>query len=188
MYATVQAVRQPADREPDPHNTLRAVLPEGAAATGSLVLGHVDSDEGTVIAFWPDAATALPPDDGFVYRVTDHLPGRADGRRPLFAEIIWLNKHGDPRKADAAEHGGRNRLWPAIRDIDGLVAVYAMRSADDRVVVVTLVTARETLDAIHAATGRAERLPDEDPASLPDWDRAETARVLRAELPTEVRS
>ena len=51
-----------------------------------------------------------------------------------------------------------------------------------------MTTASETHEQIREAIAATELLPGEDPALLPGPDRVTTARVLRAELPTEVRS
>ena len=136
------------------------------------------------VALWTDE----PATDGRVYRVTDEMHGRAMGRSPLFAQVTWLNGDGDPVRADAAERGGRDRIWPAVREIDGIVEVFALRSTDDRIVVVGLGTGREPHQQVQRAIMSTELLPDEDPALLPGYDRIDQARVLFAELPTAVRS
>ncbi len=123
-----------------------------------------------------------------MYRVTDVFHGRAAGRRPLFAQLTWLNGDGDPVRADAAEHGGRDRIWPAVRDIDGIVEVLALRSADHRVVVVGMATGRETHQAVQRTIAATPLLPDEDPALLTGADRIDLVRVVSADLPTAVAS
>src|SRR4051794_39096377 len=54
-----------------------------------------------------------------------------------------------------------------------------MRSADNHIVVVTVVTGQETLASLHDAMAAADPLPAEDPAQLLDPDRVETARAHR---------
>ncbi|HYF63234.1 MAG TPA: hypothetical protein VD886_10505, partial [Herpetosiphonaceae bacterium] len=93
-------------------------------------------------------------------------------RTPLFAMLTWLNGAGDPAVARAAERGGRERIHPAIRDVDGLVGVLVLRSDDDRIVVVGTATARETHDEVHARMARTELLPGEDPALAAALNRA----------------
>jgi hypothetical protein len=112
----------------------------------------------------------------------------AAGRTPLFAQLTWLNGTGDPAVAAAAARGGRERIHPAIRDVEGLVAVLVFRSADHRIVVCGLATAMETLAEVRDRIGRTALLPGEDPALLPGADRTELGRVLRADVPAEVRS
>jgi hypothetical protein len=157
--------------------------PAGTEPAGTVVVEHEGG--GTVVAFWPDDAT---PPEGRVYDVADGFDGTAAGRTPLFAQLTWLNGAGDPAVAQAAERGGRERVHPAVRDVDGLVGVTVLRSADDRIVVIGLATGTETLVEVRDRIERTELLPGEDPALLPGPDRTELGRVLRADLPTAVRS
>ncbi len=185
MYATIHEFRSTAGVEPEIRQAVVACLPDGAEPAGLIALDDVaEPGSGTAVAFWTDE----PATDGRIYRVTDEMHGRAWGRRPLFAQLTWLNGDGDPAKADAAEHGGRNRIWPAVREIDGIVDTFALRSTDDRIVVVGLATGRETHQEVQRAVMGTELLPGEDPALLPGTDRMAQARVLLAELPTAVRS
>jgi hypothetical protein len=184
MFATIHEFRCPADARADIREAVAGCLPSGNPV-GLLALGDAtDPGLGTAVALWTDE----PDTDGRIYRVTDEMHGRASGRQPLFAQVTWLNGDGDPVRADAAEYGGRNRIWPAVRDIDGIVDTYALRSTDDRIVVVGLATSRETHKQVQSAVMGSGLLPDEDPALLPGFDRIDQARVLLAELPTVVRS
>jgi hypothetical protein len=184
MYATIHEFRCPADAGASIREAVAGCLPSGDPV-GLVALGDAtDPGRGTAVALWTDE----PATDGRVYRVTDEMHGRASGRQPLFAQVTWLNGDGDPVRADAAEYGGRNRIWPAVSDIDGLVDTYAMRSDDDRIVVVGLATGRETHKQVQKAIMDAELLPDEDPVLLQGYDRIDQARVLFADLPTAVRS
>jgi hypothetical protein len=185
VYATIHNFRRRPDAETDAQDVVRTVLADGAEPGGAIVVEHQDGDEGTVVALWPDG-TAAP--GGRVYRLVDRLDGVAAGRTPLFAEVTWLNGTGDPAVAQAAERGGRERINPAIRDVDGLVGVLVFRSADDRIVVVGLATGLETHTEVQHRIGHTQLLPGEDPALLPGPDRLELGRVLRADVPAEVRS
>ena len=185
MYATIHEFRCPSDADPGIREVVAGCLPTGAAPDGLLALADVtDPGRGTAVALWTDE----PATDGRVYRVTDEMRGRASGRSPLFAQVTWLNGDGDPTRADAAERGGRDRIWPAVREIESIVDTFALRSADDRLVIVGLATGRETYEQVERAIMSTELLPSEDPALLPGHDRIDQARVLLAELPTAVRS
>ena len=177
MYATIHAV------------------PEAATATagdggplGTVVLASADGPGATLLALWPDAGSAAGTGAGRVYRVSDVMHGSAAGRRPMFAQVTWLNGDGDRSRADAAEYAGRHRIWPAVRGIDGIVEVLALRSDDHRVVVVGLATGRETHQEVQRTIMATPLLPDEDPALMTGADRIDLVRVLSAELPTAVRS
>ena len=185
MYATIHEFRCPSDADPGIREVVAGCLPTGADPAGLLALADVgDQGRGTAVALWTDE----PATDGRVYRVTDEMRGRASGRSPLFAQVTWLNGDGDPVRADAAERAGRDRIWPAVREIDGVVDVLALRSTDDRIVVVGLATSTEIGEQVQQAVMSTDLLPDEDPALLPGYDRIDQARVLLAELPTAVRS
>lgn len=185
MYATIHEFRCPPDAEPGIREVVAGCLPTGAEPAGLLALADVGGQgRGTAVALWTDE----PATEGRVYRVTDEMHGRASGRSPLFAQVTWLNGDGDPVRADAAERGGRDRIWPAVREIDGIVEVLALRSTDDRIVVVGLATGTEIGEQVQQAVMSTDLLPDEDPALLPGYDRIDQARVLFAELPTAVRS
>jgi hypothetical protein len=166
--------------------TVSATRPAGAGPVGSIEVAHLDGRGSTTIAFWADEASA--PAGERVYRLVDVLDGPAAGRAPLFAQVVWVNGGGDPAVADAAERGGRERIDPAIRDVEGLVGALAFRSADHRIVVVGTATGLETHTEVGERIRRTELLPDEDPALLPGYDRIELGRVARADVPQAVRS
>lgn len=173
MNATIHTYRHPAGAVTDPE-----------ATAGAVVVEHLDGDETTVVALWPEE----PPPGERTYRLADRMDGTAAGRVPLFAQLTWLNGNGDPAVAQAAERGGRERIHPAVRDVDGLVGVLVFRSDDERIVVVGLATAVETLTEVRDRIERTDLLPGEDPALLPGADRVALGRVLRADVPAEVRS
>jgi len=166
--------------------TVSTTPPTGAEPVGRVEVAHLDGAGSTTIAFWPDEASA--PAGERVYRVVDTWDGVAAGRTPLFGQLTWLNGVGDPAVAEAAERGGRERINPAVRDVDGLVGVYALRSADHRIVVVATATAREAHTEVQRRIARTPLLPGEDPALLPGFDRVELGRVVRADVPQAVRS
>jgi hypothetical protein len=185
VFATVHPYRRPAGVETDPQDVVRTAL-GSAEPAGAIVVDHRDGDEGTVVALWPDEAPA--PGASRTYPLTDRFDGVAAGRTPLFAQLTWVNSTGDPAVAEAAERGGRERIHPAIRDVEGLVGVLVFRSADDRILVVGLATGNETHTEVQDRIMRTPLLPGEDPALLPGPDRFELGRVLRADVPAEVRS
>lgn len=189
MYATIHQVQGPLGEHPDLRALADAALPAGSTPAGMIALALDDAadDSCTVVALWSDEVAAGATGSR-AYRVTDDMHGRASGRRPLFAQVTWLNGDGDPVRADAAQHGGEHRIWPAVRDIEGIVEVLALRSRDDRIVIVGLATGRETFEQVRRAVMSTALLPDEDPALLPGADRIDDGRVLAAQLPTGIRS
>ena len=186
MHATLHTLRRPTDAATDPRDAVRTALPGGAEPAGTVVVEHLDGPDVTVVALWPQEDRA--PAHTRVFRIDDRVDGVAAGRAPLFAQLTWLNGTGDPDVARAAERGGRERIHPAVRDVDGLVGVLVLRSDDDRIVVVGLATALETLTEVRRRIAGTQLLPGEDPALLPGPDRMELGRVLQAQVPAEVRS
>jgi hypothetical protein len=158
----------------------------GVTPVGSIEVAHLDDAGSTTIAFWADEASA--PAGERVYRHRDALDGPPARRTPLFAQIVWVNDNGDPAVADAAERGGRERIDPAIRDVEGLVGSLAFRSADHRILVVGTATSLETHTEVGNRIVFTPLLPGEDRALLPGYDRMQLGRVVRADLPQAVRS
>jgi hypothetical protein len=158
----------------------------GAEPVGAIEVAPLDGAGRTTIAFWSDEASA--PAGERVYRVVDTFDGPAAGRTPLFAQITWLNGAGDPAVAGAAERGGRERINPAVRDVEGLVGSLVLRSADHRIVVVATATSREAHSQVQRRIATTPLLPGEDRALLPGFDRIELGRVVRADVPQAVRS
>ena len=186
MYATVHPYRRPTGAGSDPQHVVSTALGGSAEPAGAIVVDHRDGDEGTVVALWP--VEAQPPAGTRAYELVDRFDGVAGGRTPLFAMLTWVNSSGDPAVAQAAERGGRERIHPAVRDVEGLVSVLVFRSADDRIVVVAMATGMETHTEVQDRIMRAPLLPGEDRALLPGPDRIEFGRILRADVPAEVRS
>ena len=183
MHATLHPYQRSADAGTDPLDVVRT---DGAEPSGAIVVEHRPGTDGTVVALWADHAVA--PAGTRTYHLVDRLDGVAAGRTPLFAQLTWLNGTGDPAVARAAERGGRERIHPAVRDVEGLVGVLVLRSEDDRIVVVGLATGTETHTEVQSRILATKLLPGEDPALLPGPDRTELGRVLRADLPVEIRS
>lgn len=166
--------------------TVSTTLPAGTRPVGAVEVAQLDGGGSTTIAFWADEASA--PAGERVYRVVDTFDGVAAGRAPLFAQVTWLNGCGDPAVARAADRGGRERVLPAVRDVDGLVGVLVLHSADDRIVVLATATSREAHSEVQRRIARTPLLPGEDPALLPGFDRVQLGRVVRADVPQSVRS
>lgn len=179
MHATVHQFRG----RPGP-----ADLGRGALGAGTLT--QVAGLTGAVVTFWPDATTAaeaaaLRPAgttwlDTGVYRVAE-VQSASDAA--AYAQITWFD---GPRGADqsAAEmRAGRERVWPAVRDLDGVGTTYVLMAEDRALVVVSFAASIETIEATHQAISATELLPGEDPALLPGPDRVDLHRVLHAALP-----
>ncbi|MEU4248179.1 hypothetical protein AB0F15_12265 [Amycolatopsis sp. NPDC026612] len=162
----------------------------GAGALGAATLAQLAGQAGAVVTFWSDAAAAevaaarRPAGttwlDTGVYRVAEVQPASAAA---AYAQITWFD---GPRGADqsAAElRAGRERIWPAVRDLDGIGSSYVLVAADRSLVVIGFTASVGTIEAAQAAIMSTELLPGEDPALLPGPDRVDLHRVLHAALP-----
>ena len=123
---------------------------------------------------------------GEIYEVVDTGEGPAAAQAPAYARLMYFDGPRAPEQAVAEDLAGRQRIWPAIRGISGLVGTYVLRGPDLGSVVVTLATSVETLDAIARAVMSTELLPGEDPALLPGPDRIEIHHVIGYHLPAAV--
>ena len=199
MYATIHRFRRWPDEDTEEWGrTLPPSLVGDGDPAGTCVLGRLDGLDGAVFALWDDesqaAAAAARTGDGArvldasVYAVVEMQPGADRAEAPRFAQLVWLNGNGDPGRADAAIRAGRERIAPALRDVEGVVGTYVLRAQDSRMVVVTLVTSVETPEIMRQVILGTDLLPWEDPAQLTDPDRIDIDRVLVAELPVEARS
>ncbi len=129
----------------------------------------------------PDAG--LVPPAAEIYQVTETEEGLAGAQAPTYAQLVCFDGPRAPEQAAAEDLAGRQRIWPAIRGLSGLVGVYVLRGSDLSSVIVTLATSVETLDALQRAVMATELGPDEDPALLPGPDRVEIHHVTRHHLP-----
>src|SRR6202042_371617 len=115
--------------------------------------------------------------------VTDTEEGPAATQPPAYARLVCFDGPRGPEQAAAEDLAGRQRIWPAIHGLSGLVNVYVLRGTDLSSVVITLATSVDTLDAAQQAVMATELTPGEDPALLPGPDRVEIHRVTGHHLP-----
>ena len=123
---------------------------------------------------------ALP---GEIYEVTENRAGPAAAQTPAYAQLIYFDGPRAPEQVAAGDLAGRQRIWPAIRGLDGLVGTCLLRGADLGSVVITLATSVQALDVIARTVMSTELLPGEDPALLPGPDRIEIHHVTGYHLP-----
>lgn len=188
MYATVHRFRrEPAREEAGWGRTIASEVSTGCL--GSCTIAQLAGSVGAVVAFWPDRPVAMAPGsawiwlDATVYRV--EFTGSAPGE-PTVVQATWFD---GPRRAELAEAGlraGRDRIWPAVRGLDGVAGTFALRGEDGAALVLGFADRIETIEAAQRAVLSTELLPGEDPALLPGPDRIEVHRVVFADLPAPV--
>ena len=163
---------------------------------GSVEFQQLAGPAGVRLTLWDTAAsaadflaegagmTALP---GEIYEVTEAREGPAAAQAPTCARLMYFDGPRAPEQVAAEDLAGRQRIWPAIRNLSGLVAIYVLRGRDLGSVVITLTTSAETLDAAARAVMSTELLPGEDPALLPGPDRIEIHHVTGHHRPPSQR-
>jgi hypothetical protein len=120
---------------------------------------------------------------GAIYKIGEYEQGPAAARTATHARLLYFDGPRTPEQVAAADFGGRQRIWPAIRDLSGLVSVYLLRGHDLGWIVVTFATSIDTLDAAQRAVMAADLLPGEDRALLPGPDRIEIHNVTGYQVP-----
>jgi hypothetical protein len=194
MHATIHQFRRSvAEESPEWAAALAGDLHDGAAA-GTCTLAEFSGMTGAVVAFWPTAVAAAGAVDrrtgpstiwldAGMYEVVQTHAGVGAGMPPRFAQRTCLDGPRSRAQAEAVERAGRERLWPAVRDVAGIVAVHELRDAQNGVVILALSTDLETHEEVQRAIFATELLPGEDPALLAEPDRIHLDRVLFADLP-----
>jgi hypothetical protein len=190
MQATVHEL----DGVPGPQDNswVDAVLAHLDTPAGALVARPFGLDPGALVVFGPAAAagfaagpvTARP---GTSYEIVARRTGPARGR-PRYLQLVTF---AGPRSAEwcaAFDRSGEERLWPAVRDLPGLVGDLVGSTSDGGRVVLTLAESVETLEAGAAAILSTELLPWEKPEHLTGPDGSTLLRLLHADLPAAVPS
>ena len=131
----------------------------------------------------PDLMPGWPRRLAEIYQVTHTQEGLAAAQAPTYARLVCFDGPRAPEQAAAEDLAGRQRIWPAIRGLSGLVGIYVLRGSDLSSVIVTLATSVETLGAAQRAVMATELTPGEDPALLPGPDRVEIHRITGRHLP-----
>jgi len=169
--------------------------PNQPGLLGSVMFQQLAGSAAVHLTLWDTAASAaaflaeraeLAALPGEVYEVTEAREGPAAAQAPACARLMYFDGPRAPEQVAAEDLAGRERIWPAMRSISGLVGAYVLRGPDLAGVVITLATSVEALDAIARAVMSTELLPGEDLALLPGPDRIEIHYVTGYHLPAAV--
>ena len=144
---------------------------------GALVGRPLDGGDGLMIVGWPD-------DGADRFELIDSQPGRGTGPA-RYMQVIAFDGPRSPEWAAAEQLASTQRLWPAARDLPGMVWALRLRAPDNAVTVLTLAETAEAIDHANRAIMSTALLPGEDPALLTGPDRVEVYRLMHADLPTE---
>jgi hypothetical protein len=189
MYAHLEKAtgrRGHSENGPDPRVDAQPGL------LGSVTFRQLAGAAGVCLTLWETEASAtaylgrragLAALPGEVYEVTAAGDGPSSAQAPAWARLMYFDGPRAPEQAAAADRAGRQRIWPAISGLSGLVGAYVLQSRDLGAVIITLTTSVETLDAAERAAMSTELMPGEDPALLPGPDRIEIYHVTGYQRP-----
>jgi hypothetical protein len=185
MQATVHDL----DGVPGPQDNswVDAVLAHLDAPAGALVARPLGLGPGTLVVFGPSPAagfTAGPvtAGPGRTYEIVARHTGPSRGR-PRYLQLMTFAGPRSPEWSAAFDRSSEERLWPAVRDLPGLVGELVGSTSDGGRAVLTLAESVEALEAGAAAVLTTELLPWEKPEHLTGPDGAALLRLLHADLP-----
>jgi hypothetical protein len=185
MQATVHLV----DGVPGPQDNswVDAVLAHLDRPAGTLVARPIGLGPGLVVAFGT-AATAgftagpVTAGPGTAYEIVEQRAGRGIGPARYLQLTTFTGR--SPEWTDAFDRSGAERIWPAVKDVPGLVGVLVGSTSDGAGrLVLTLAESVESLEAGAAAILSSALLPWEDPAHHTGPDGLAILRLLHADVP-----
>jgi hypothetical protein len=184
----MQATLYELDGVPGPQDDtwVDAVLAALAPPAGAIVGRPLGLGPGLVVAFGPtapDGFTASPVSarPGTAYQVAVHRTGRSTGPA-RYLQLTTFAGH-DPEWCAAFDRAGEERMWPAVRDLPGLVAVLGLATSDGGRAALTLTESVEALDSGAARILSTDLLPWEKPEHLTGPDGMAVLRLLHADVP-----
>jgi hypothetical protein len=178
MYARID----PFTAEQGTENGIGGPVPDTPGLRGSMTLSELSGPAGAVLTVWDNRTSAVsypeaPGQAARGYDVVDIGAGPAAGVPPTHAALLYFDGPEAPEKAVAAEFAWRQRIWPAIAELPGLVAVCALRQDEPGTLIIHLGTSLAALETVGQTVMSTQLLPGEDPALLPGPDRIAFHRV-----------
>jgi hypothetical protein len=143
---------------------------------GALVGRPLVSGDGLMLVGWSDGGAGR-------FELADVLSGHSTGPA-RYMQVITFDGPRSPEWA-AAERLAATRMWPAARDVPGVVRILRLQAEDNGVTVVTLAETADAIDETVRAVLSTSLLPGEDPALLTGPDRIGIYRLVHADLPVE---
>jgi hypothetical protein len=116
-------------------------------------------------------------DEDYVWVVDAHKKGREYGKEAAVAQVVWFHGPRDERQSAADRRAGEERIWPATRDMEGLVENIVLLGPDNAQTVLSFFTHAQHIEHAVRRIMSTDLLPGEDPALLGGPDRAEIFAV-----------
>jgi hypothetical protein len=142
---------------------------------GALVGRPLATGDGILLVGWPDGG----PDR---YHVIETHAGTSSGPATHMQIVEFAGPRTDEWVA-AENRASTGRLWPATRNIAGVVSVVRLRAADNGYLVVILAEGMTAFEEATQAIMSTELLPDENPDLLGPPDSVTFYRLVHADLP-----
>jgi len=182
MEITVHAIHNP-----DPVDTgwVDDALAGAGDPLGAVVARPLTPGDGIMLAAWPDGSAPADRDGRTSYHVVDSRPGRGAGPA-TYLQVVTFEGPRTDAWVEAEERAATGRLWPATRDIAGIVRVIRARRPDGGLVVAVLAESVDAIDESVRTILSTALLPDEDPALLTPPDHVGLYRLVHADLPTDL--
>lgn len=128
------------------------------------------------VCLWPDEQQARATGDE-VWEVFAHHLGRSVGQEPSVAQLVRFDGPRTAAVVAASRRAGDERIWPAVRDLDGLVDTLVLERPDGAELVLSFATSAEHFARAGERIMATTLLPGEDPALLTGPDRIEVLHV-----------
>lgn len=195
MYASVHQFHRSLSHEIDGWaEALASSLHERQRPVATCTLAQLAGLGGAVASLWTTREQAESAADRRVsgpvtwqdsgcYELVAMQDGVAARQAPSYAQLTWFDGPRTPAQVAADERAGRERVWPAVRDVPGLISSWILRADGLGMLVLSLASSVGTLEEVQRAIMATELLPGEDAALLSGPDRQDIHRVLFADLP-----
>lgn len=184
----MQATLYDLDGVPGPQDNtwVDAVLGALAPPAGAIVGRPLGLGPGVAVAFGPTApdgfgAGPVSARPGTAYQVDVHRTGRSTAPAHYLQLTTFTGR--DAEWCAAFDRSGEERIWPAVRDLPGLVALLGLTTADGGRAMLTLTESIEALESGVARIMSTELLPWEKPEHLTGPDGMAVLRLLHADVP-----
>jgi len=99
----------------------------------------------------------------------------------MYAQLTYFDGPRSPEQLAAHDFAARERIVPAISELDHSYRVYVLRRDDGSQIVVSIADSEQALLDAQKAIMSTELLPGEDPALLPGPDRIDLYPVINVE-------
>ncbi|MGH3519348.1 MAG: hypothetical protein ACRDQ7_18400 [Haloechinothrix sp.] len=194
MYARVVKIRpgqRVALKDADGDQLLRAMA-ELTSFAGAYLFEQVEHGRALAVTLWSTLDAAKTMHEGLasrsgrapalesdhVFEVIDDVPGSAADSEPGMASALYFEGPLGPVRFAAGQRAFRERILPVVATLPGTVRDLVLWQAEEEsILVLSIVTSFEALEAKQHAVRSTELLPGEDPVLLPGPDRVEIYRA-----------